>query len=214
MPSKLKSWIRRNAVELVLWCLLALFLVLMVRPAFGAHRQVNHPIRDAVAATVHKFHDPVLGISCSAVMVAPERAITAAHCLNMTAPVLTIDGYEYAVTEGYAASPRDVAILIVPGAPCPWARMAYTPLETGDPVAAVGYPFGMALVVTYGEMQARVVLPEDGQEYLVVTSLGAPGNSGGGIFNQYGELVGITSKGAQGAFLLAVELFTMELPLK
>ena len=214
MPSKLKTWIRRNAVEVVVWGLMALFLVLTVRPAFGAHRPVNHPIREAVAATVHKFHDPVLGISCSAVMVAPERAITAAHCLNMTAPVLTIDGYEYAVTEGYAASPRDVAILIVPGAPCPCARIADTPLEAGDPVAAVGYPFGMALVVTYGEMQARVVLPEDGQEYLVVTSLGAPGNSGGGIFNQYGELVGITSKGAQGAFLLAVELFTMELPLK
>ena len=214
MPSKLKTWIRRNAVEVVVWGLMALFLVLTVRPAFGAHRPVNHPIREAVAATVHKFHDPVLGISCSAVMVAPERAITAAHCLNMTAPVLTIDGYEYAVTEGYAASPRDVAILIVPGAPCPCARVADVAAVEGDPVAVVGYPFGLSRVVTYGEFQGRVVLAEDGQEYLLITALGAPGNSGGGVFDNNGDLIGITSKGAQGIFLLAVELFTMPIVLQ
>ena len=175
---------------------------------------VNHPVRAVVEATVHKMHDDVLGASCSAVMIAPERAMTAAHCLNMQAPVLTIEGYDYVIVEGYAATPRDVAILIVPGAPCPCARLADTPVKNGDFVAVGGYPYGVALSVTYGEMQARVVLPEDGQEYLMISALGAPGNSGGGVFNEYGDLVGITSKGAQGVFLLAVELFTMTIPLQ
>ena len=174
--------------------------------------KINHPTRDAVAATVHRMHEE--GRSCSAVMIAPERALTAAHCLNMDAPVLTIEGYDYVIVEGYAATPRDVAILIVPGAPCPCVRVADTPIGVGDFVAVGGYPYGVALSVTYGEMQARVVLPEDGQEYLMISALGAPGNSGGGVFNEYGELIGITSKGAQGVFLLAVELFTMTVELK
>ena len=175
--------------------------------------KINHPTRDAVAATVHRMHEE--GRSCSAVMIAPERALTAAHCLFMEAPVLTIDGYDYVITEGYAASPRDVAILIVPGAPCPCARVASTPIGDGAPVMTVGYPYGVpVVVVTYGEFQGRLIFPDDGQEYLLLTALGAPGNSGGGVFNEYGELVGIVSKGAQGIFLLAVELFTMTIELR
>ena len=134
--------------------------------------------------------------------------------LGLTAPVVTIDGYDYPVLEGYAASPRDVAILIIPGAPCPCVGVADTPLEIGDPVVAAGYPLGIALTVTYGEMQARVALPEDGQEYLLVTALAMPGHSGGGVFNQYGDLVGIITTGQQGMYTIAVELFTIELPIK
>ena len=168
------------------------------------------PARATLTAAVHKMHEP--GASCSAVMIAPERALTAAHCLDMVSPVVIIDGHRYAVTEGYAASPRDIAILIVPGAPCPCVQVSGTPLVEGDWVAAVGYPYGLPLVVvTYGEFQGRLIFEEDGQEYLLVTALGAPGNSGGGIFNEHGELVGITSKGAQGHSLFAVEVISIPL---
>jgi S1-C subfamily serine protease len=155
------------------------------------------------------MHD--VGISCSVVMIAPERALTAAHCLGMASPVVTIDGYDYVVTEGYAASPRDIAVLIIPGAPCPCAQVSDIPAVEGDWVAAVGYPYGIARVVTYGEVQGRIVFEEDGQEYLLVTALGAPGNSGGGLFNEHGELIGIVSKGAQGHSLFAVEILTVPL---
>ena len=172
----------------------------------------NHPVREIITPSVYTMQD---GRSlCSAVMIAPERALTAAHCLNMEAPYVTIGGYKYPVLEGYAASPRDVAILIIPGAPCPCARVSDTPLKVGDFIAVVGYPLGLAQVVTYGEFQARIIDKEDGQEYLMVTALGAPGNSGGGLFNEYGDLVGIVVSGIQGHSLTAVELFTIEWPVK
>ena len=71
----------------------------------------NHPVRAAITPSVHQMQDA--GMSCSVVMIAPERALTAAHCLGMESPVVTIDGYNYTVTEGYANSPRDIAILII-----------------------------------------------------------------------------------------------------
>lgn len=188
----------RNTLCLLLGVVLALAVV----PAFA-----GHTVRHATTAAVHKMHEP--GVSCSAVMIAPERALTAAHCLNMTSPVLTIEGVDYPITEGYAASPRDLAILFVPGAPCPCAVVSLYPSEEGDALLAVGYPYGLARVVTYGEFQARIVLEEDGQEYILTTTLGAPGNSGGGLFNDRGELIGITVKGAPGHSLLAVELTSM-----
>ena len=176
------------------------------------HAYADHPVRAIVAASVHKMHEE--GRGCSAVMIAPERALTAAHCLAMESPSVSIGGYDYPVMEGYAASPRDVAVLIIPGAPCPCVPVADTPLAIGDFVAVAGYPLSIALTVTYGEMQARVLLPEDGQEYLLVTALATSGHSGGGVFNQYGELAGIITTGEPGMFSLAVELITVTLPLK
>ena len=168
------------------------------------------PARATLTAAVHKMHEP--GASCSAVMIAPERALTAAHCLAMTAPVVTIDGVDYVVVEAYAATPRDMAVLVIPGAPCPCAVVSDTPIAEGDWVAAVGYPHGVPVVmVTYGEFQGRLIFEEDGQEYLLVTALGAPGNSGGGIFNEHGELFGITSKGVHGYFLAAGEVISIPL---
>lgn len=173
---------------------------------------VNPLLRESVASVTHKMHEK--GGYCSVVMIAPERALTAAHCLWMESPSVTIRGHDYPVREGYAASPRDVAVLTIPGAPCPCAMISKTPLAIGDFVIVTGYPLGIALTVTYGEMQARIVLPEDGQEYLLVTALTTLGHSGGGVFNQYGELVGIIAAGAPGMFSLAVELLTVTLPLK
>ena len=170
------------------------------------------PERATLTNPVHPMRDE--SRVCSVVMIAPERALTAAHCLNMNAPNVEINGHLYAVTEGYAASPRDIAVLIIPGAPCPCAVVSDTPLVEGDWVAAVGYPFDLARVVTYGEFQARIIDKADGQEYLLVTALGAPGNSGGGLFNEHGDLVGIVVSGAQGHSLGAVELFTIEWPIK
>ena len=194
----------RNLAYFAVGCFLAASFLLGT-----TYARADHPVRAAIAPSVHQMYEE--GASCSAVMIAPGLARTAAHCLKMTSPVVTIDGYDYRVTEGYAASPRDVAVLIIPGAPCPCARVADTALEIGDPVVAAGYPNGIALTVTYGEMQARVVLPQDGQEYLLVTARAMPGHSGGGVFNQYGELVGTIVSGEQGMYTLAVEVIALPL---
>jgi len=59
-----------------------------------------------------------------------------------------------------------------------------------DEVYEEGFPFGVAKVLTVGRWQ--------GDDYITAES--APGNSGGGVFNNNGELVGLTDAivGAQG----------------
>lgn len=205
--AKIKTWWDNiNPGDKIVWAGIA-GIVLLILLALSVPARAGHTPRHSIAETVHQMHEA--GASCSAVMIAPERALTAAHCLGMNAPVVTINGYDYPVLEGYAASPRDIAILIIPGAPCPCARFADTTAEEGDPAVVVGYPWAMLRVVTYGEIQGRIVLEEDGQEYLFVTALVAPGNSGGGVFDKYGDLIGIVSKGAQGHSLLAVEIVSI-----
>ena len=147
----------------------------------------SHTLRHTTADTVHQFHEQ--GQGCSAVMIEPEVALTARHCMYMTSPVLTIDGIDYPVTEGFGNPALDLAIIIIPSAPCPCASPAPQLVQEGDPVIAIGYPYGVGKVVTYGEFQGWVMI--DGVLYGMTTAPARPGNSGGGMFNSKGELIGI-----------------------
>jgi len=144
-------------------------------------------------STVHKMVDPVTGASCSAVMLAPERALTAQHCTNMVSPVLQINGVSYPVMEAYVNPNVDLAILIVPNAPCPCVVIGERANE-GDKVYQLGYPWGDVLTIGEGEVLGRGIL-WDTLEVVATSAWGAPGMSGGGVFNEKGELVGILIAG-------------------
>ena len=146
--------------------------------------------RNDAAATVHMMWEP--GTSCSVVMVAPGEALTARHCMSMTSPVVTIEGVDYPVTYAYGNPAMDMALLIIPNAPCPCAKPAPGAVQIGEKVMLIGYPYGLARVVTYGEMQERVEL--EGVLYALITAPARGGNSGGGVFNEKGELLGIVSR--------------------
>jgi S1-C subfamily serine protease len=47
---------------------------------------------------------------------------------------------------------------------------------------AVGYPYSVGQIVTYGFVQTRWYDEDDGQVYLISTASAAPGNSGGPLF--------------------------------
>src|SRR3990167_9494503 len=164
------------------------------------------PARATLTAAVHKMHDN-FGHYCSVVMISPERALTAAHCLSMVDPIITIKDYEYTITETTAnKNDRDLAVVSIPGAPCPCAVISTTPLIEGDWVAAVGYPGDVLVTVTYGEFQGQATYQRDEREYLQITAPSGPGSSGGGVFNAEGELVGIVGMGIPGIISLAVEI--------
>ena len=202
-----KTWKTLTVTEKVAFALTILFLGLILS-SVSANAAT---LREVVAPTVHKMTDGMQ--TCSAVMLAPGRAVTAAHCTDMTTPTLEVNGVKYPVTEAYANTDRDLAILIVPGAPCPCATVGTIAPNEGDGVAVVGYPYGIARVVTYGEVQARIVNSEDKREYVLTTASGAPGNSGGGVFDSYGYLVGILSMAADGYLTLYVEMQAVALTI-
>ena len=69
-------------------------------------------------------------------------------------------------------------------------------VNTGDAVFAVGNPLGLERSVTQGIVSSRSRNLQ-GQLYLQTDSAINPGNSGGPLFNQRGEVIGVTSRGAR-----------------
>ncbi len=69
-------------------------------------------------------------------------------------------------------------------------------VNSGDAVFAVGNPLGLERSVTQGIISNRNRNLE-GQLYLQTDTAINPGNSGGPLFNQRGEVIGVTSRGAR-----------------
>ncbi|CAM4454277.1 stalk domain-containing protein [Paenibacillus tarimensis] len=64
----------------------------------------------------------------------------------------------------------------------------------GDRVYAIGSPLGMRNTVSEG-LISNIVILDNGIRYLQISAPIDHGSSGGGLFNEYGELIGITSSG-------------------
>lgn len=64
-------------------------------------------------------------------------------------------------------------------------------LGIGDKVFVAGYPYGMPFTVTEGTVSAPKQLM-DGKYYTQTDAAVNPGNSGGPIFNEAGDIVGVT----------------------
>jgi len=72
-------------------------------------------------------------------------------------------------------------------------------VNAGDVVFAVGNPLGLERSVTQGIVSNRSRSLE-GQIFLQTDTAINPGNSGGPLFNQRGEVIGVTSRGFHAAF--------------
>ena len=120
-----------------------------------------------------------------------------------------VDGVEIFLSDGRSvASPVsvvgfdrdvDVAVLKINASnlvPIKWGDS--DALEVGDPVLALGNPYGLTKTVTEGIVSAkeRFIVNDKGvvtQEFLQTDAAVNPGNSGGALVNDRGELVGINT---------------------
>ena len=103
---------------------------------------------------------------------------------------------------------RDVCALSVPGLPAPPVVLGSTKtLQVGAPVYAIGTPEGLQRTLSEGIVSS--LRPVDGGSYIQTTAAISPGSSGGGLFEDHGRLLGLTSffisKGQQLNFALPVE---------
>ena len=103
---------------------------------------------------------------------------------------------------------RDVCSLRVPGLPAPPVVLGSTKtLQVGAQVYAIGTPEGLQRTLSEGIVSS---LREVGHgSYIQTTAAISPGSSGGGLFDDHGHLLGLTSffisKGQQLNFALPVE---------
>ncbi|MFN7607855.1 MAG: trypsin-like peptidase domain-containing protein, partial [Ralstonia sp.] len=91
----------------------------------------------------------------------------------------------------------DVAVLRISATNLPVVQIG-SPANTkvGEPVLAIGSPYGFENTVTAGIVSAKSrSLPDDTYVPFIQTDVAVnPGNSGGPLFNQRGEVIGINSQ--------------------
>ena len=136
----------------------------------------------------------------SGVLIAPARVVTACHVTRHASTIGIMHGTERWVVENQVGSLiHDLCVLVVPSATVPVATMRHSSeLQPGERVIAAGFQGGGAdLVVSRGTV-AGLYRYDDGQ----VIRTTAPfdlGSSGGGLFDDAGNLVGVLAfKGRTG----------------
>jgi serine protease Do len=112
------------------------------------------------------------------------------------------DARELEVVEVLAASPdHDLALVRVQAHGLPTLSIGDSDsIRPGDPVVAIGNPLGLEDTVSNGLVSARRKVDDSGEgfEVLQVSAPIAPGSSGGPLFNEHGEVIGVATAILQG----------------
>ena len=158
----------------------------------------------------------------SGVVVGEYEVVTNCHVLGRAADVAVRQAADWSGRETYRVAAsllarndvRDVCLLFVEELPAPPAAQAVRlgaakALSVGEEVYAVGAPAGLELSLSRGIVsQLRGAFGKRSAPLVQTDAAISPGSSGGGLFNQAGELVGITTfkwRGESLNFALPVE---------
>lgn len=143
---------------------------------------------------------------CSGVWIGENLILTANHCVDDADPgdsvsyvvrndVVASDGDEIAavrVAHVKAQDPaHDVALLTAKMPPAHGvAAFAKRPAAVGDVVQSMGHPRGLLWSYSTGNV-AALRTDDTGMWFVQSTAPISPGNSGGGLFDEWGDLVGV-----------------------
>jgi len=180
------------------WIVAALLL------AFATAAYALNPFADARATVRLVTGDPATR-TCSAVVIAPEVALTAKHC-EVIAGML-VDGKPAKIVKSHAV--EDVTLLSVPGLACPCAEVSTVRPMLDETMLFIGWLYGDFKMTARGEYLGTT--KDEGASYGVGVAPAGPGISGGGVFRVFvtGEvqLVGIISaKSVDGGAVRYVEV--------
>jgi hypothetical protein len=152
-----------------------LLALLLLAPIVGARDIITHTLASVVRIEFPSPEHDEPSI-CTGFMVAPRRAITAAHCAPEDAG-FTVDGMDSIVLKR-----SELFVLVIAGNK-PALKLT-TKLKLQDTVTAFGFAWGDMFV-----FRGHVAAFKDG-DFLMDRPL-APGMSGGPTVNQAGDVVGI-----------------------
>lgn len=158
-----------------------------------------------------KTHKITMG-GCSAVYVAPDEALSAAHCLEGTTGNMWVrNSSNQAFKVGVIKVDKriDLCLLKLYDAPKHKFVKLGRPPKVGDRVYSMGNDDRMPF--TYGEGKVKNILIDDMTHTLTIVHSASilAGASGGGLFNKGGQLIGINVMSFQGVSF-AVDITVVE----
>jgi S1-C subfamily serine protease len=131
----------------------------------------------------------------SAVAVSKDALLTNCHVLkDATTIELSQKGATQKATLASADFDRDRCVLKPDGdLPRYVSIRAYDDLNIGERVFTIGAPAGLELTLADGLLSGK--RSDQGRRLVQTTASISPGSSGGGLFDEYGNLIGITTFG-------------------
>lgn len=134
----------------------------------------------------------------SGVVIEPERVITNCHVVR-NAEILKVRYasriYPARLEYGDQDPTRDLCKLMVPQLEAPPVALGDSrTLKVGKRVFALGAPLGLELSLSEGIVSG--LRSHQDAAYIQITTPISPGSSGGALFDEAGELVGLTTFGA------------------
>ena len=142
----------------------------------------------------------VAGAGSGVIYTKDGYIITNYHVANDNTKSITVTLYDGTKYEGkyiYGDQYVDLAVIKIEKDDCDYASFGnYDDVHIGDMVLAIGNPLGYGITVTDGIVSAldKAITIENTTMVLLQTSAEInSGNSGGGLFNMNGELIGIVN---------------------
>lgn len=149
----------------------------------------------------------------SGVLIAPERLLTNCHVVRNASQIRVSRGEEsWLASADMGDAFRDLCLLKLPGHPGEPPVIAEPKgTKVGRSVYAVGYSGGK-FTVSKGQIKGLFTCACDGGKVIQTSAQFEPGASGGGLFNDAGELIGILTFKSQsgGIFHFAIPVGWMK----
>jgi len=184
---------------------------------------VQHVVEDTPKGITH---DKARGLG-SGVIINDNLILTASHVVHIAdnIEVTTIDGQSYAAKVIASQPHADLAIIKIIDPPKQLISATIgnsDDIEIGEEVVIIGAPYGLSQTLTAGHFSGRRISDSNNNlldlEFLQTDAPINRGNSGGPMFNDRGELIGIVSHirsssggdeglGFAASINMAVELF-------
>ncbi len=148
----------------------------------------------ASVVTVYALDDQGASeVQGSGVVIAAGLVATNCHVIQ-DAATLTVEVGQKRWEARWARrdATRDICLLSVAGLTAPSVAIRDTDtLAVGEAVFAIGNPLGFGVTVSRGLISG--VAGKGSDAYLLSTAAQSPGSSGGGLFDEHGKLVGVTT---------------------